>query len=107
MHRALSLRSRLSGCQRRTSRLHDLRTYRPRFIPRTQPHALFSLRNYVYTPQEAQKYATELYDLVSAQKLNVRIHGEYPFTAEGVQQAERDLSEGKTVGKLLIKIADE
>ncbi len=69
--------------------------------------ALSRLRNYLYTPQEAQEYATEFYDLVSTQRLNVRVHGEYPFTAEGVQQAERDLAEGKTVGKLLIKIADE
>ena len=30
---------------------------------------------------------------------------EYPFTAEGVQSAQRDLTGGKTTGKLLIKVA--
>ncbi len=77
------------------------------FISCISSHAFISLRNYIYTPEEAQKYTTELHDLVATQKLNVRIHAEYPFTAEGVQQAERDLTGGKTVGKLLIKIADE
>ena len=66
-----------------------------------------SVRNYLYTSEEARRYTSELYELVANQKLSVRVHNEYPFTAEGVQQAEKDLTGGKTVGKLLVKIADE
>lgn len=66
-----------------------------------------SVRNYLYTPEEARRYTSELYELVANQKLSVRVHDVYPFTAAGVQQAEKDLTGGKTVGKLLVKIADE
>lgn len=65
-----------------------------------------TVRNYLYTPEENQHYMDELFDLISSGKLKIWINDEYPFTAEGVQQAERDLTEGKTVAKLLIKIAD-
>lgn len=62
--------------------------------------------NYVYTPEEARLYTSELFRFVSEGKLKVQIHGEYPLTAEGVRQAQKDLTSGQTVGKLLIKIAD-
>ena len=68
---------------------------------------LCSVVNYTLTPEEGRSYASELHSLIATQKLNVRVHGEYPFTAEGVQQAERDLTGGKSIGKLLIKVADE
>ncbi|CAL1709099.1 unnamed protein product [Somion occarium] len=66
-----------------------------------------TLKNYIYTAEEGRRYVGELFDLVANEKLKVLIHKEYPFTAEGVQQAEKDLTTGKTVGKLLIKVADE
>lgn len=68
---------------------------------------LCSLTNYIYTPEEARLYTTELFRFVSEGKLKVQVHKEYPLTAEGVQQAQKDLTGGKTVGKLLIKIADD
>ena len=37
----------------------------------------------------------------------MNVHKEYPFTAEGVVDAQKDLTGGKTTGKLVIKIADE
>ena len=51
-------------------------------------------------------YNTQLWKLIADGTLKINIHGEYPFTAEGVQQAQKDLTGGKTVGKVLIKIAD-
>ncbi|KAI0336846.1 NAD-P-binding protein [Cubamyces sp. BRFM 1775] len=64
-----------------------------------------TLANYIYTPEEGRRYSTELFRLIATGDLKIRIHGEYPFTAEGVQQAQKDLTGGKTVGKLIIKIA--
>ncbi len=64
------------------------------------------MSNYVYTAEEAYHYGQEVFKLVSDGTLKINIFKEYPFTAEGVQQAQRDLTGGKTVGKLLIKVAD-
>ena len=62
------------------------------------------MKNYVFTPEEGRRYFTELFDLVASQKLKVRVHKEYPFTAEGVREAERELTGRKTAGKLIIKV---
>ncbi len=62
--------------------------------------------NYVYTPEEGRTYSTELWRLIADGTLKIRIHAEYPFTAEGVQQAQKDLVGGKTVGKLVHKVAE-
>ncbi|KAL7284114.1 NAD-P-binding protein [Trametes coccinea BRFM310] len=64
-----------------------------------------TLGNYVYTPEEGRHYTTELFNLIAKGDLKIRIHAEYPFTAEGVQQAQKDLTGGKTVGKLIVKVA--
>ena len=67
------------------------------------------MANYVYTPEEAWTYGTELFDLIAKGTLKINIYKDYPFTTEGAREAQTDLSTrgGKTVGKLLIKIADE
>ncbi|KAI0711294.1 NAD-P-binding protein [Earliella scabrosa] len=65
-----------------------------------------TLGNYIYTPEEGRVYNAQLWKLIADGTLKINIHGEYPFTAEGVQQAQKDLTGGKTVGKVLIKIAD-
>ncbi|KXN88947.1 putative quinone oxidoreductase [Leucoagaricus sp. SymC.cos] len=65
-----------------------------------------TMSNYVYTPEEAYHYGQKVGKLLGEKALKIHIFKEYPFTAEGVQQAQRDLTGGKTVGKLLIKIAD-
>lgn len=61
--------------------------------------------NYVFTPEEAAHYGKALFDLVEKNELKIQIYKEYPFTADGVQNAQRDLTGGKTTGKLLIKVA--
>jgi NADPH2:quinone reductase len=64
------------------------------------------MTNYTYTAEEAAHYGKILFDLVERGELHIKIFKEYPFTAEGVHEAQRDLTEqgGKTTGKLLIKI---
>jgi len=65
-----------------------------------------SVRNYLYTPSELRHYFTELFDLIVSQKLNILISKVYSFSAEGVRQAEMDLTGGTSVGKLLVKVSD-
>ncbi|KAF9446130.1 NAD(P)-binding protein [Macrolepiota fuliginosa MF-IS2] len=65
-----------------------------------------TMGNYVYTPEEAYHFGQALFKLVEDGSLKINIYKEYPFTAEGVQQAQRDLTGGKTVGKLLIRFSD-
>ncbi|KAF8640806.1 hypothetical protein AX17_000455 [Amanita inopinata Kibby_2008] len=65
-----------------------------------------TMSNYVYTPEEAYHYGKKTFSLISDGVVKIHVFKEYPFTAEGVQQAQRDLTGGKTTGKLVIKIAD-
>ncbi len=62
------------------------------------------MNNYVVTAEEGLHYGKILFDLVAKDILRANIFKEYPFTAEGVQQAQIDLTGGKTTGKLLVKI---
>ena len=63
------------------------------------------MNGYVATVEEAAHYGKELLKLIESGELKITIFKEYPFTAEGVRQAQHDLVGGKTTGKLLIKIA--
>ena len=65
----------------------------------------FRVFNYITTPEESHKYTTGLWDLISQEKLKIKIHDEYPFTLEGVQQTHRDIVGRGTVGKLVVKVA--
>ena len=62
--------------------------------------------NYIFTPEEAAYYGKAVFDLVEKNELKIQIFKDYPFTTEGVQNAQRDLTQagGKTTGKLLIKV---
>ena len=62
--------------------------------------------NYIYTPEEGRTYITELFKLIANGTVKIHVHAEYPFTAEGVQQAQKDLVGGKTIGKVIIKVAE-
>ncbi|KAJ7109860.1 NAD-P-binding protein [Mycena epipterygia] len=63
-----------------------------------------TVANYVVTPEELYHYSTELFALIANNTLRIQIHKEYPFTAQGSIQAQKDLTGGHTSGKLLIKI---
>ncbi|KDQ63082.1 hypothetical protein JAAARDRAFT_29078 [Jaapia argillacea MUCL 33604] len=65
-----------------------------------------TMGNYAYTPEESRRYGNELFDLIAKGVFKINVFKEYPFSAEGVQQAQSDLTAGKSTGKLVIKIAD-
>jgi NADPH2:quinone reductase len=62
--------------------------------------------SYLVTFEEHNPYSKELWGLVSGGALKTAIHAECPFTADGVRQAQIDLTTGKTSGKLLIKVTN-
>ncbi|KAI0783113.1 NAD-P-binding protein [Abortiporus biennis] len=68
-----------------------------------------SMQNYIVTPEESYQYGSELFREIEAGRLKVNIFAHYPFTTEGVRQAQTDLTTpgGKVAGKLLYTIADE
>jgi len=66
-----------------------------------------SQKNYCVTPAESLQYTNELFAMIHKGTIKVNIHKEYPFTAEGVVTSQQDLTDGKTTGKLLIRLADE
>ncbi|KAF8215804.1 NAD-P-binding protein [Mycena galopus ATCC 62051] len=57
--------------------------------------------NYAHTPGEVFLITRDSFLNGS---LKIKIHKEYPFTAEGAIQAQKDLTGGKSTGKLLIKV---
>ncbi|KAG2022706.1 alcohol dehydrogenase [Coprinopsis cinerea AmutBmut pab1-1] len=63
-----------------------------------------TMTNYVFTAEEAEHYGSRLFKEVANGDLKINIFKEYPFTAEGVKQAQSDLTGRKTTGKLLIKV---
>ncbi|PSS36822.1 hypothetical protein PHLCEN_2v1366 [Hermanssonia centrifuga] len=72
------------------------------------PNRLFSMGNYITTPEEAHHYSQEVSNALKSGLFKIRICSVYPFTAEGVQEAQREITTpgGKLAGKILIKIAD-
>jgi len=63
-----------------------------------------TMTNYTYTAKEAYYYGKKVFELIGDGTLKIHIFKEYPFTTDGVKQAQTDLVEGKTVGKLIIKV---
>lgn len=62
--------------------------------------------NYMVTPEEGTHYSKLFFDVVGKGVVKINIFHEYPFTAEGVRQAQTDLPRGKSTGKLILKIGD-
>lgn len=60
-----------------------------------------TLFNYIYTREELQQYAQELWDFIEKDGLNVKIHEVYPL--KNVEQATKDIEGRKTTGKLLLQ----
>lgn len=63
-----------------------------------------TLNNYILTPEEFRRYADEYFQFL-ADGLKVEIHKVYPFTADGVRQAQIDITGRGTIGKLLVNVA--
>ena len=62
------------------------------------------MSNYVTEPEEAVYYGKKVFELIENGTFKTNIFKEYPFTAEGVRQAQIDLTGGKTTGKLIVKV---
>jgi NADPH2:quinone reductase len=60
--------------------------------------------SYMVTPEEGTHYSKLFFDVVDKGVVKINIFHEYPFTAEGVRQAQTDLPRGKSTGKLIIRI---
>ncbi|KAG8848239.1 hypothetical protein FRB96_001277 [Tulasnella sp. 330] len=60
---------------------------------------------YITTPEETKHYQDELLSLLVQGAFKTKIHKDYPFTAEGVQQAQKDITSRGTIGKLLVNVA--
>ncbi|KAG1719462.1 hypothetical protein EDB19DRAFT_1784595, partial [Suillus lakei] len=65
-----------------------------------------TMNNYTVTSAEVLYYENALFSLLANGTLKTQIFKEYPFTAEGVRQAQIDLTSGKTTGKLVVKVSD-
>lgn len=59
-----------------------------------------SLQHYVATREELEQRSNDVFEMISAGKLKLRIHKKYPL--EDVRQAHHDLEGRKTAGKLLL-----
>lgn len=66
-----------------------------------------SVMNYLATPAEKMYYSNLVFRLIGDGTLKVSVWKQYPFTAEGVVNSQKDLTGGKTSGKLVINIAGE
>lgn len=68
-----------------------------------------SVFNYVTTPEEAYPYVKEVFDGLVSGLFKVRICSVYPFTVEGVRDAQKEITTpgGKLAGKILIKVSEE
>ncbi|OAX39526.1 NAD(P)-binding protein, partial [Rhizopogon vinicolor AM-OR11-026] len=65
-----------------------------------------TMNNYTYTEEEVFYYGNALFFLLADGTLKTQVFKEYPFTTEGVRQAQIDLTSGKTTGKLVVKVSD-
>ena len=75
----------------------------PKNVKLTRP----TLMNYIVTPEESGPYFRKLMQMIENGTVKINIHNEYPFSAEGIQQAQTDITGRSTVGKLIVKVADE
>jgi len=64
------------------------------------------VNNYITEPAEFHQYSSELLDLVKSGKLDIAVHGDYPFTTEGIRQTQIDITGRGTSGKLVVKVSE-
>jgi len=60
-----------------------------------------SLMRYVGSPHDFETWCTKLFDAITKDKVNVRIHDTYPLSE--IVRVHRDLEGRKTTGKVLVK----
>lgn len=50
-------------------------------------------------------YCKDLFDLINKGVVNIKIHKEYDFSAQGIRQTQEDITGRGTTGKLVVKVA--
>ena len=67
------------------------------------------MTHYITTGEESDHYTNELWSLLESGVFKVRICSTYPFTAQGAQDAQKELTTpgGKLAGKIIIKISED
>ncbi|EGO59354.1 hypothetical protein NEUTE1DRAFT_108886 [Neurospora tetrasperma FGSC 2508] len=60
------------------------------------------LFGYIVTPEEWERWTTELFELIKTEKVKIKVHEVYPL--QEVARAHTDLEGRKTTGKLLLKL---
>lgn len=68
-----------------------------------------TMGNYMATQEETEHYLAELWQALRSGLFKIRIERVYPFTTEGVREAQTELTTpgGTLAGKILLKIAEE
>lgn len=91
----------------------NLKLVRPRYallsFHRLRSSCSCSMANYITTPEESDHYTKELFDALTSGLFKVRICNVFPFSTEGAQTAQRELTTpgGKLAGKILLKISED
>ncbi|BEI93233.1 uncharacterized protein CcaverHIS019_0508610 [Cutaneotrichosporon cavernicola] len=73
----------------------------PKCLKVTRP----TLFPFIANPEDFATLAKDMTDIVAAGGIKFAVHKEYPFTEEGVQQTQIDITGRGTTGKLLIHVA--
>lgn len=76
--------------------IDDDRRLAPKNIKLTRP----MLFGYIATPEEQDKYTTELFDFISKGQLHVKVYETYLL--KDIARAHEDIESRKTTGKLLL-----
>ncbi|EIW70223.1 hypothetical protein TREMEDRAFT_38859 [Tremella mesenterica DSM 1558] len=75
----------------------------PKALKLTRP----TMNPFISTQEDFTRYASKIFDLIKQGGLKFTIHKIYDFSPEGVSQSQIDIASRGTVGKLVIKVADE
>ena len=66
---------------------------------------MYSVATFFVDKKAGREYVAEVFRLVANGSFKPVVYKEYPFIAEGVREAEREVWESKTAGKCLIRVA--
>ena len=76
----------------------------PRILSLTHVSGNHRAAAYFADKKAGREYVAEVFRLVANGVFKPVVHKEYPLSAEGVREAEKEVWESKTAGKCLIKV---
>ena len=68
---------------------------------------MYSVATFFVDKKAGREYVAEVFQLVANRSFKPVVYKEYPFSAEGVREAEQALGKGKTFGKCLVRVATD